>query len=141
MHARIPFSIFRGRERRIFIYVALCHIKDILFPVTRRPLFKRPSRKFIFCWIRCIWHSNYLISRGKRPVWEQFWYPMECLECQECVTSLVTKVTPKGLLFSSICVNIVLFSMQRVFYIKHVSILYCSLNKFWMHAEIKNFFN
>ena len=74
-----------------------------------------------------------LLSRGERPIQEQFWLPMECveclecLECLECVTSLVTKVTQrvfyikplcqycivldtKGLLFSSICVNIVLFS-------------------------------
>ena len=47
------------------------------------------------------------------PLKEQFSSPMECVECLECVTSLVTKVTQKILMFSSICVNTVLFSTPR----------------------------
>ena len=31
------------------------------------------------------------VSSSELPVREQFWHPMECMECLKCVTSLVTK--------------------------------------------------
>ena len=57
--------------------------------------------------------SKKVVSRGKSTVLRQFWLPMECVECLECVTSLVNKVTQRVFLFSSICVNIVLFSTHK----------------------------
>ena len=50
------------------------------------------------------------VSSGKWRARPQFWLPMECVEC---VTSLVTKVTQRAFCFSSICVNIVSFSSHK----------------------------
>ena len=80
--------------------------------------------------------KKYVSSRELR-IRAQFWHPMDGVECLECVTSLVTKVTQrsfvfkhlyqycivvdtKGLVLLSICVNIVLFSTQRSFIFKHL---------------------
>ena len=41
------------------------------------------------------WKMVNKINSGKKPIWQQFWYPMEYVECLECVTSLVTKVTQR----------------------------------------------